>query len=72
VILVLLHQMPSIHRGFASPNPHDLQILVGFRFPKVFSRILQDFFILHRSLSMNDFMCLVVPLGYLSPNLSLV
>jgi hypothetical protein len=46
-ILDLLHQIPSILREFASPNPCDLQTLVGILSPKLFSRILQDFFFLH-------------------------
>jgi hypothetical protein len=60
-----------VPRGFASPTHCDLQTLVGFLSPKAFSRILQDFFVLCQSLSMNGFICLVVPLGCCSPNLSL-
>jgi hypothetical protein len=71
VILGLLHWIPLVSRGFASPNPHDLQTLVGFLSLKVFSRIIHDLFVLRRSLKMHGSMCLVVSLECLSPNLSL-
>jgi hypothetical protein len=66
-----LHRIPSVSRGFDSPTPCDHQTLVGFLSPKVFLRILQDFFVLHSSIPVDDFLCPVVPLGCLSPNLSL-
>jgi hypothetical protein len=71
MILDPLHRIPSVSRGLDSPTLHDLQTLVGSLSPKVFSRSLQDFFALHRSIPMDVFLCLVVPLGCLSPNLSL-
>jgi hypothetical protein len=37
-----LQRISLVSRGFASPNPRDLQTLVGFSSPKVYSRILQD------------------------------
>jgi hypothetical protein len=69
--LDLLHRIPSVSRRFDSPTLRDLQTLVGFLSPKVFLRILQDFFVLRRSIPMDDFLCLVVSLGCLSPNLCL-
>jgi hypothetical protein len=71
VILDCLNRIPLVSRGFDSPTLRDLQTLVGFLSPKVFSRILQDFFVLHRFIPMDNFLCLAVPLGCLSPNLSL-
>jgi hypothetical protein len=69
--LDLFHRIPSVSRGFDSPTLRDFQTLVGFLSSKIFSRILQDFFVLRRSIPMDDFLCLVVPLGCLSPNLSI-
>jgi hypothetical protein len=70
-ILVLLHRTPLVSRRFDSPTLRDLRTLVGFLSSKVFSRILQDFFVLHQSIPIDVFLCLVVPLGCLSPDLSL-
>jgi hypothetical protein len=41
-ILDLLHRIPSVSRRFGSPTPCDLQILVGFLSPKVYSRFLHS------------------------------
>jgi hypothetical protein len=71
VILDLLQRIPSVSRGVDSPTLHDPKTLVGSLPPKVFLRILQDFFVLRQSIPVNDFICLVVPLGCLSPNLTL-
>jgi hypothetical protein len=60
-----LHWIPLVSRRFGSPTPCDLQTLVGFLSRKVYSRFLQDFFVLHQSLRMHCFICLGVPLGYL-------
>jgi hypothetical protein len=71
VILGLLHRILLVSRGFDSPPLCDLQTLVGFLSPIVFSRILQDFFILHRSIPIDVFLDLVIPLKSLLPNMSL-
>jgi hypothetical protein len=47
VILDLLHRIPSVSRRFGSPTPCDHRTVVGFLSPKVYSRFLQDFFVLH-------------------------
>jgi hypothetical protein len=71
MILDLLHQIPSVSKGFDSPPLRDLQTLVGFLSPKVFLRILQVLFILRLSIPMDDFLDLVIPLESLPPNLSI-
>jgi hypothetical protein len=71
-ILGLLHRIPSVSRGFDSPTLRDLQTLVGFLSPKVFSRFLQDFFVLRRSIPLLESIHLEVLLGSYTRTLNLV
>jgi hypothetical protein len=62
---------PFNFRGFSSPNLRGLQTVVGFPLSKVFQGFFKTYTVLHRSLLLLCVICLVVPLGCLSPNLSL-
>jgi hypothetical protein len=50
MILDLLHRIPSISRRFGSLTPCNLQTLVGFLSPKVYSRFLHSSSITYNAL----------------------